>query len=324
MGGLVGGDGRLGTVAVARLGGASPRLWIWPDPETTPVTPGEYVIAIEYPRPNTILRRKCPTCPTGFPMSCPRSRKSNTCSRRYFFLLSVKQQPAVDRLLRQIRNGTMDNAKLLEMNRWLSALAADVILAHVPRSAEAQMGRERRVVELHPYGAAPRTAAVLTDSWSTIEPFIDTLSEPQQGVLRLHLVEGASYREVAERLAIPLGTVHSRVARAKRRIRAAALQRTPPAGGFPSAVRRPPATLMRTKRQNIELELALEPAAKGEARSAGIEGTEARTARAEPERPAAGQQPSMEAVVEPGNLKKALARVRRNKGGARRRRHDRR
>ena len=71
---------------------------------------------------------------------------------------------------------------------------------------------------------------------------------------------------------------------------------------------------MRTKRQNIQLELALEPAAKGEARSAGARGTEARTARAEPERPAAGQQPSMEAVVEPGNLKKALARVRRNKG----------
>ena len=71
---------------------------------------------------------------------------------------------------------------------------------------------------------------------------------------------------------------------------------------------------MRTKRQNIQLELALEPAAKGEARSAGARGTEARTARAEPERPAAGLQPSMEAVVEPGNLKKALARVRRNKG----------
>ena len=39
-----------------------------------------------------------------------------------------------------------------------------------------------------------------------------------------------------------------------------------------------------------------------------------RLARAEPERPAAGQRPSREAEVEPGNLKKALARVRRNKG----------
>ena len=45
---------------------------------------------------------------------------------------------------------------------------------------------------------------------------------------------------------------------------------------------------MRTKQQNIQLELALEPEAKGEARSAGAQGTEARLARAEPERPAAG------------------------------------
>ncbi len=71
---------------------------------------------------------------------------------------------------------------------------------------------------------------------------------------------------------------------------------------------------MRTKRQNIQLELALEPEARGEARSAGDRGTEARMARADPERPAAGRGPSMEAVVAPGNMKKALARVRRNKG----------
>lgn len=54
---------------------------------------------------------------------------------------------------------------------------------------------------------------------------------------------------------------------------------------------------MRTKRQNIQLELALEPEVKGEARSAGAQGTEARLARAEPERPTAGQGPSMEVVV---------------------------
>ena len=71
---------------------------------------------------------------------------------------------------------------------------------------------------------------------------------------------------------------------------------------------------MRTRRQNIQLELALEPASKGEARSAGRQGTEARMARVAPERPAAGQGPSMEAVIQPGNLRKALARVRRNKG----------
>ena len=71
---------------------------------------------------------------------------------------------------------------------------------------------------------------------------------------------------------------------------------------------------MRTGRQKIQLELALEPVAKGEARSAGSQGTEARMARFGPEHPASGQGPSMEAVLQPGNLKKALARVRRNRG----------
>ena len=71
---------------------------------------------------------------------------------------------------------------------------------------------------------------------------------------------------------------------------------------------------MRTRQQNIQLALALEPTVKGEARSAGRQGTEARMARVAPERPAAGQGPSMEAVIQPGNLRKALARVRRNQG----------
>lgn len=71
---------------------------------------------------------------------------------------------------------------------------------------------------------------------------------------------------------------------------------------------------MRTKRQKIQLELALEPVAKGEAQSAGRQGAEARMARVDPERPAAGPGPSMAAVLQPDNLKKALARVRRNRG----------
>ena len=52
----------------------------------------------------------------------------------------------------------------------------------------------------------------------------------------------------------------------------------------------------------------------GEARSAAAEGTEVGVARAASEPPAIGQGPAMEMVIEPGNVKKALARVRRNKG----------
>ena len=51
----------------------------------------------------------------------------------------------------------------------------------------------------------------------------------------------------------------------------------------------------------------------GEARSAGTQGAEVRTARADVESRAADW-PSMEAIVERENLRKALAQVKRNKG----------
>src|SRR6516165_5567853 len=68
-------------------------------------------------------------------------------------------------------------------------------------------------------------------------------------------------------------------------------------------------------RQKDQLELNLGTEAKGEAPSAAAQATEARAAKACLERPAVAG-PSMEAVVERVNLKKALAQVKRNKGAA--------
>lgn len=73
---------------------------------------------------------------------------------------------------------------------------------------------------------------------------------------------------------------------------------------------------MVAKRRNIQLELAFGAVAAGEARSPAPGGTEAATARAEPERPAAGNGPCMEAVVDRDNLRKALRQVQRNKGAS--------
>ena len=68
-------------------------------------------------------------------------------------------------------------------------------------------------------------------------------------------------------------------------------------------------------RQKTDPKITLPGGATGEARSPGAEGTEACTARPDLEsRAAIG--PSMEAIVERENLKKALARVKANKGAA--------
>ena len=72
---------------------------------------------------------------------------------------------------------------------------------------------------------------------------------------------------------------------------------------------------MRAMRQKNQVELNLGTGAEGEARSAAAQESEACPAKACLERPAVAG-PSMEAVVERDNLKKALAQVKRNKGAA--------
>jgi RNA-directed DNA polymerase len=68
-------------------------------------------------------------------------------------------------------------------------------------------------------------------------------------------------------------------------------------------------------RQKNQVELNLDTGAKGEALSAAVQETEARAAKSDIESQAAVG-PSMEAIVERENLKKALAQVKRNKGAA--------
>ena len=71
--------------------------------------------------------------------------------------------------------------------------------------------------------------------------------------------------------------------------------------------------LARAMRQKNQLELNLDTGAKGEAQSAAVRESEASAATTSLERPAVAG-PSMEAVLERENLKKALAQVKRNKG----------
>lgn len=69
-------------------------------------------------------------------------------------------------------------------------------------------------------------------------------------------------------------------------------------------------------RQKNQIELNLGTGASGEAASAAAQETEARAARTDIESRAVQAEPSMEAIVERENLRKALAQVTRNKGAA--------
>jgi predicted DNA-binding protein (UPF0251 family) len=68
-------------------------------------------------------------------------------------------------------------------------------------------------------GTAPDTAATQVEEREKIGRALATLSEPHRAIIMLSDLEGLSYREIAEVLNIPMGTVMSRLHNARRRLR---------------------------------------------------------------------------------------------------------
>ena len=107
---------------------------------------------------------------------------------------------------------------------WLYGLATNVLLKHWRLGA-----REERALERVGHSVEPQDPETSTaDSRLDAEPIgrqlaaaLDQLSESDRDVVILIAWEELSYREVAEALAIPEGTVRSRLNRARRTLRAA-------------------------------------------------------------------------------------------------------
>lgn len=72
-------------------------------------------------------------------------------------------------------------------------------------------------------GAAPGDALERREERGALEALLARLAPEQRAVLVLREVEGLSYREIAEVLSIPVGTVMSRLARARERLARASL-----------------------------------------------------------------------------------------------------
>ena len=72
--------------------------------------------------------------------------------------------------------------------------------------------------ELASSGAGPLDAAAASDERERLLAVLARLPEDQRSILVLREVEGLAYREIAEALGIPEGTVMSRLARARERL----------------------------------------------------------------------------------------------------------
>jgi RNA polymerase sigma-70 factor (ECF subfamily) len=78
---------------------------------------------------------------------------------------------------------------------------------------------ERVLSDQNPGDESPDEAAARTEDRAKIMKALDTLSEDHRRIVMLSDLEGLSYREIAETLDIPMGTVMSRLHNARKRLR---------------------------------------------------------------------------------------------------------
>ncbi len=93
------------------------------------------------------------------------------------------------------------------MAAWLSSIAGLVIERHIDES--------RQGASNPPAVGAPTKARRLRDQWKTVEPHVKSLAKRQRQVVRLRFRDGMCYADIAGRLGVPIGTVRSRLARAR-------------------------------------------------------------------------------------------------------------
>jgi RNA polymerase sigma-70 factor (ECF subfamily) len=112
---------------------------------------------------------------------------------------------------------------------WLYGIATNLLAKH--RRSESR--RLRAVARLAAQRrGTPDPAGGIDDAmdasrlWDRVATMVTALPEPERDALLLHAWEGLSYDDVAAALAIPVGTVRSRLNRARRRLR----ELTPAAG----------------------------------------------------------------------------------------------
>lgn len=109
---------------------------------------------------------------------------------------------------------------------WLFRIAVNVAADRArQRAARGRAFGTERVPEedwdramLDP-GAAPDDTAARTERREQIQRALDTLPERHRTIIMLSDLEGLSYREIAEVLDIPMGTVMSRLHNARKRLR---------------------------------------------------------------------------------------------------------
>jgi RNA polymerase sigma-70 factor (ECF subfamily) len=106
---------------------------------------------------------------------------------------------------------------------WICRIAANLAINHVrsPQAREAEM--DEAALAERPAAAAdgPLSSMLESEARAVLEDAVRTLPAEQRAVFVLRTYEDLSYKEIAESLDLSVGTVMSRLSRAREQLRAA-------------------------------------------------------------------------------------------------------
>ena len=113
---------------------------------------------------------------------------------------------------------------------WLYGIATNLLAKHRRREARRIHATARLAAQrLPPIDVADGVSAAVdaAEQWRRVADAVTSLPEPERDALILHVWEGLAYDDVANALGVPIGTVRSRLHRARGRLRELAT----PSGG---------------------------------------------------------------------------------------------
>ena len=113
---------------------------------------------------------------------------------------------------------------------WLYGIATNLLAKHHRREARRLRAVARLAARRLPADDVADSVTAGVDAsarWQLVADAVTALPRPERDALVLHVWEGLSYDEVALALDIPIGTVRSRINRARGRLR----ELTAPSGG---------------------------------------------------------------------------------------------
>jgi RNA polymerase sigma-70 factor (ECF subfamily) len=105
---------------------------------------------------------------------------------------------------------------------WLYGIATNLLAKHRRREARRIHAVARLAADRLPpvdFADGVSVAVDASERWPRVADAVTALPGPERDALVLHVWEGLSYEEVADALSVPIGTVRSRLNRARGRLR---------------------------------------------------------------------------------------------------------